>query len=52
MITFVDADKVRRKRDPGRCYIKAGFRFAEEKRAPDFQAAIGVPGLRRLARDI
>lgn len=25
MITFVDADKVRRKRDPGRCYRKAGF---------------------------
>lgn len=26
MVTFVDADKVRHKRDPGRCYIKAGFR--------------------------
>lgn len=26
MVTFVDPDKVRRKRDPGRCYIKAGFR--------------------------
>ena len=25
MVTFVDAAKVRRKRDPGRCYIKAGF---------------------------
>jgi hypothetical protein len=25
MITFVDAGKVRRKRDPGRCYLKAGF---------------------------
>lgn len=25
MITFVDASKVRRKRDPGRCYRKAGF---------------------------
>ena len=25
MITFVDAGKVRRKRDPGRCFIKAGF---------------------------
>lgn len=25
MITFVDTDKVRRKRDPGRCYRKAGF---------------------------
>lgn len=26
MITFVDARKVRRKRDPGRCFRKAGFR--------------------------
>jgi|TARA_A100001518_G_C1172218_1_gene23194 hypothetical protein len=25
MITFVDSSKVRRKRDPGRCYLKAGF---------------------------
>ena len=26
MITFVDEGKVRRKRDPGRCFIKAGFK--------------------------
>lgn len=25
MVTFVDADKTRRKRDPGRCYLRAGF---------------------------
>ncbi len=25
MITFVDRDKTRPKRDPGRCYLKAGF---------------------------
>lgn len=25
IVTFVDADKVRRKRDPGRCYKKAGW---------------------------
>ncbi len=25
MVTFVDASKVRHKRDPGRCYVKAGF---------------------------
>ena len=25
MVTFVDAEQVRRKRDPGRCYIRAGF---------------------------
>jgi hypothetical protein len=26
MVTFVDAEKVRHKRDPGRCYRKAGFK--------------------------
>jgi hypothetical protein len=26
MVTFVDAGKVRRKRDPGRCFIRAGFK--------------------------
>lgn len=25
MVTFVDAAKVRHKRDPGRCYLRAGF---------------------------
>jgi len=25
LITFVNADKIRHKRDPGRCYRKAGF---------------------------
>lgn len=27
MVTFVDADKVRHKRDPGRCYRRAGFKL-------------------------
>lgn len=26
MVTFIDTRKVRRKRDPGRCYLRAGFR--------------------------
>lgn len=26
MVTFVDSTKVRHKRDPGRCYIRAGFK--------------------------
>lgn len=25
LVTFVDATKTRRKRDPGRCYLRAGF---------------------------
>jgi translation initiation factor 4G len=37
--------------DPAeRCYVKAGFSFAEEKRDQDFEALIGAPGFRRFAR--
>mgnify|MGYP000249847974 CR=1 FL=1 len=35
-----------------RCYALAGFRFAEEKRHPDFEALTGAPGFRRFARDL
>jgi len=35
-----------------RCYAKAGFAFAEEKRDPAFEALIGAPGFRRFARAI
>ncbi len=31
MITFVDAGKVRHKRDPGRCFIRAGFTRLKER---------------------
>ena len=30
MVTFVNTEKVRHKRDPGRCYLKAGFRRVGE----------------------
>ena len=30
MVTFVDAGKVRHKRDPGRCYLRAGFQRVGE----------------------
>lgn len=30
MISFVDPDKVKHKRDPGRCFIKAGFKLVGE----------------------
>ena len=36
----------------GRCYAKAGFAFAEEKRDPAFEAITGSPGFRRFARAI
>jgi GNAT superfamily N-acetyltransferase len=33
-------------------YARAGFRFAEEKRHPDFEAATGAPGFCRYERQI
>ena len=35
-----------------RCYAKAGFAFAEEKRDAEFEALTGTPGFRRFARAI
>lgn len=35
-----------------RCYAKAGFALAEEKRDPAFEALTGAPGFRRFARGI
>lgn len=35
-----------------RCYRACGFQFAEDKTAKEFEAAMGVPGLRRLAREL
>ena len=35
-----------------RCYAKAGFAFAEEKRDLAFEALIGAPGFRRFERAI
>jgi translation initiation factor 4G len=35
-----------------RAYARAGFVFAEDATSPEFEAAMGVPGLRRLVRDI
>lgn len=33
-----------------RAYEKAGFKYADEKRHPDFEALIGCPGMIRLLR--
>ena len=35
-----------------RCYAKAGFAFAEERRDPAFEAITGAPGFRRFVRAI
>jgi ribosomal protein S18 acetylase RimI-like enzyme len=37
--------------DPAeRVYVGAGFTFDDERRHPDFEAAVGAPGLRRFVR--
>ena len=33
-------------------YNKAGFKYADEKRHPDFEALIGCPGMVRLLREL
>ena len=35
-----------------RAYARAGFVFDDERRHPDFEAAVGAPGLRRFVRDL
>ena len=35
-----------------RCYARAGFAFAGEKRDPEFEALTGAPGFRRFERAI
>lgn len=40
MVTFVDASRVRPKRDPGRCYLKAGFRYVGKTRGGAARASI------------
>lgn len=56
MITFVDASKTRRKRDPGRCFLRAGFKNVGETKGglvalhlapesmPDAQQPLGAQG--------
>jgi ribosomal protein S18 acetylase RimI-like enzyme len=33
-------------------YQSAGFRVVDEKRHPDFEAALGAPGIRRMQREL
>lgn len=43
MVTFVDAAKVRKKRDPGRCFLRAGFRCVGQTRSGKVALQL-VPG--------
>lgn len=42
MITFVDASKVRHKRDPGRCFRKAGFLVCGETKGGLIALRLGI----------
>lgn len=44
MVTFVDVDAVRPKRDPGRCFIRAGFKPVGYTKRRDFLALQLLPG--------
>lgn len=57
MVTFVDRDKTRRKRDPGRCFRRAGFEPCGETKGglvalllspenmPEASEPVGAPGV-------
>lgn len=45
MITFVDKDKTRKKRDPGRCFLRAGFKNVGETKG-------GLVALQLLPQDM
>jgi hypothetical protein len=55
LITFVDASKVKNKRDPGRCYLRAGFSLIGETKGglltfrmlPDAMPEPQAPAFRR-----
>ena len=61
MVTFVNASKVRHKRDPGRCYRKAGFRHvgftagglhAFQMLPADMPGPVPVPGAQEFLFDL
>ncbi len=43
MVTFVDPSKVKRKRDPGRCYLRAGFRYVGKTKVNELLAFQMLP---------
>lgn len=44
MVTFVNAAKVKRKRDPGRCFIRAGFKVVGQTKKDNLVALQILPG--------
>lgn len=41
-VTFVDAAKTRKKRDPGRCYLKAGWTYARDEQGRKAKTQSGL----------
>jgi hypothetical protein len=51
LITFVDASKVRTKRNPGYCYLKAGFSHVGETEGGLLAFQFSQADIRNLTRD-
>jgi hypothetical protein len=47
MVTFVDRDEVRSKRDPGRCFLRAGFEDAGDTRGGLRALVLRTTGIER-----
>lgn len=50
MVTFVDENKVRHKRDPGRCYLRAGFKPAGRTKGGLLALQIAPPDMPNAER--
>lgn len=48
LVTFVDASKVRHKRDPGRCYLRAGFSYVRDGQGRQVLTKGGLVVLRMM----
>lgn len=44
MVTFIDPEKVKRKRDPGRCFLRAGFELVGRTKVNGLLALQMLPG--------
>jgi hypothetical protein len=51
IITFVDASKVRAKRNPGYCYLRAGFRHVGETKGGLLAFQFSQAQIENLTRD-
>jgi hypothetical protein len=51
-VTFVDTDQTRKKRDPGRCYLRAGWHYARKHDGSRDSTKGGLVVLRLLPEEM